>query len=397
MDHIKERIKNIASEYLKDLIKIRRHIHANPELSNQEYKTAEYIAGILIHLGIEVETGIFNTGVVGIIKGKNPDKKVIALRADIDALPIVEENEIDYKSLNKGVMHACGHDVHASSLIGTAKILNELKDEFEGSIKLIFQPAEEKSPGGAKGMIKEGVLENPVPDVIFGQHVFPEMDAGKIGMKSGKYMVSTDEINIIVKGKGGHGAMPYALVDPILIASQIIISLQQIVSRNAHYNMPTVLSFGKIIAEGTYNVVPDEVKLLGTFRTLDEDWRADAHQLIEKMAKSIAQAAGGDCDVLIDRGYPYLVNDENVTKRSFQYAKDFLGEENVEDLEVRMTGEDFAYFAQNVPSCFYRLGVRNEKLGINANLHTSTFNIDESSLETGMGLMAWIALKELDY
>lgn len=397
MDHIKERIKNIASEYLKDLIKIRRHIHANPELSNQEYKTAEYIAGILIHLGIEVETGIFNTGVVGIIKGKNPDKKVIALRADIDALPIVEENEIDYKSLNKGVMHACGHDVHASSLIGTAKILNELKDEFEGSIKLIFQPAEEKSPGGAKGMIKEGVLENPVPDVMFGQHVFPEMDAGKIGMKSGKYMASTDEINITVKGKGGHGAMPYALVDPILIASQIIISLQQIVSRNAHYNMPTVLSFGKIIAEGTYNVVPDEVKLLGTFRTLDEDWRADAHQLIEKMAKSIAQAAGGDCDVFIDRGYPYLVNDENVTQRSFQYAKDFLGEENVEDLEVRMTGEDFAYFAQNVPSCFYRLGVRNEKLGIDANLHTSTFNIDESSLETGMGLMAWIALKELDY
>lgn len=397
MDHIKERIKNIASEYLKDLIKIRRHIHANPELSNQEYKTAEYIAGILIHLGIEVETGIFNTGVVGIIKGKNPDKKVIALRADIDALPIVEENEIDYKSLNKGVMHACGHDVHASSLIGTAKILNELKDEFEGSIKLIFQPAEEKSPGGAKGMIKEGVLENPVPDVMFGQHVFPEMDAGKIGMKSGKYMASTDEINITVKGKGGHGAMPYALVDPILIASQIIISLQQIVSRNAHYNMPTVLSFGKIIAEGTYNVVPDEVKLLGTFRTLDEDWRADAHQLMEKMAKSIAQAAGGDCDVFIDRGYPYLVNDENVTQRSFQYAKDFLGEENVEDLEVRMTGEDFAYFAQKVPSCFYRLGVRNEKLGINANLHTSTFNIDESSLETGMGLMAWIALKELDY
>lgn len=397
MDHIKERIKNIASEYLKDLIKIRRHIHANPELSNQEYKTAEYIAGILIHLGIEVETGIFKTGVVGIIKGKNPDKKVIALRADIDALPIVEENEIDYKSLNKGVMHACGHDVHASSLIGTAKILNELKDEFEGSIKLIFQPAEEKSPGGAKGMIKEGVLENPVPDVMFGQHVFPEMDAGKIGMKSGKYMASTDEINITVKGKGGHGAMPYALVDPILIASQIIISLQQIVSRNAHYNMPTVLSFGKIIAEGTYNVVPDEVKLLGTFRTLDEDWRADAHHKIEKMAKSIAQAAGGDCDVFIDRGYPYLVNDENVTQRSFQYAKDFLGEENVEDLEVRMTGEDFAYFAQNVPSCFYRLGVRNEKLGINANLHTSTFNIDESSLETGMGLMAWIALKELDY
>lgn len=397
MDHIKERIKNIASEYLKDLIKIRRHIHANPELSNQEYKTAEYIAGILIHLGIEVETGIFNTGVVGIIKGKNPDKKVIALRADIDALPIVEENEIDYKSLNKGVMHACGHDVHASSLIGTAKILNELKDEFEGSIKLIFQPAEEKSPGGAKGMIKEGVLENPVPDVMFGQHVFPEMDAGKIGMKSGKYMASTDEINITVKGKGGHGAMPYALVDPILIASQIIISLQQIVSRNAHYNIPTVLSFGKIIAEGTYNVVPDEVKLLGTFRTLDEDWRADAHQLMEKMAKSIAQASGGDCDVFIDRGYPYLVNDENVTQRSFQYAKDFLGEENVEDLEVRMTGEDFAYFAQKVPSCFYRLGVRNEKLGINANLHTSTFNIDESSLETGMGLMAWIALKELDY
>ncbi|MCP4551514.1 MAG: amidohydrolase [Bacteroidetes bacterium] len=397
MHKIKERIKNIASEYLKDLIKIRRHLHANPELSNQEYKTAEYIAEILRNTGIETETGIFKTGVVGIIKGKNPDKKVVALRADIDALPIIEENELDYKSINKGVMHACGHDVHTSSLIGTAKILTELKNDFEGTVKLIFQPAEEKIPGGAKGMIEEGVLENPVPDVIFGQHVFPEIDTGKIGMKSGKYMASTDEINITVKGKGGHGAMPYALVDPIVIASQIIISLQQIVSRSAHYNMPTVLSFGKIITNGTYNVVPDEVKLLGTFRTLDEEWRADAHKKIEIMAKSIAQAAGGNCDVFIDRGYPFLVNDENVTQRSFRYAKEFLGEENVEDLEVRMTGEDFSYFAQSVPSCFYRLGVRNETLGINANLHTSTFNVDESSLETGMGLMAWLTIKELNY
>lgn len=397
MKLLKDKIKKIASDYKDELVKIRRHLHANPELSNQEYKTAEYIAKTLRNLGIEVQAGIFNTGLVAIIKGKNPDKKVIALRADIDALPIQENNDLPYKSLNPGVMHACGHDVHSSSLIGTAKILNDLKGEFEGTVKLIFQPAEEKIPGGAKPMIEAGVLENPRPEFMFGQHVYPDLEAGKAGIRAGKYMASADEINITVKGKGGHGAIPYALVDPVLIASQIIVAMQQIVSRNAHFNVPTVLSFGRFIADGAYNVIPNEVTLKGTFRTFDEDWRALAHQKIETMAKSIAQAYGGDCDVFIDKGYPFLVNDEALTGRSFSYAKEYLGEENVVELDLRMTAEDFAYFAQAVPSCFYRLGVKNEAKGINSGLHTSTFNVDESSLEIGMGLMTWFAISELMY
>ncbi len=396
MNLIKDKIKRIAASYLDELIKIRRHLHAHPELSTQEFKTAEFIATTLRDLGIEVETGIFNTGLVALIKGKNPDKKVIALRADIDALPIQETNEIGYKSLNPGVMHACGHDVHISSLIGTAKILNDLKEEFEGTVKMIFQPAEEKSPGGAKPMIEAGVLENPRPELMFGQHVYPELETGKIGMRAGKYMASTDEINMTVKGKGGHGAIPHSLIDPVVIASQIVISLQQIVSRNAHFNIPTVLSFGRFIADGAYNVIPNEVELKGTFRTFDEKWRADALQKIEKMAKSIAQASGAECEVYIEHGYPFLVNDEDLVQRSFTHSKEYLGEENVVELDLRMTGEDFAYFTQEVPSCFYRLGIRNDEKGINSGLHTSTFNVDERSLEIGMGMMSWLALSELN-
>lgn len=397
MKSLQEKIKSIAADNLDEIIKIRRHLHANPELSNQEYKTAEFITSTLRDLGLEVQTGIFKTGLVALIKGENPDKKVVALRADIDALPIQEKNELDYKSVNAGVMHACGHDVHTSSLIGAAKILIDLKEEFEGTVKLIFQPAEEKIPGGAKPMIEAGVLENPKPEFMYGQHVFPELEAGKIGMRSGKYMASADEINLTVIGKGGHGAIPYNLVDPVLIASQIVISLQQIVSRNAHFNIPTVLSFGRFVADGAYNVIPNEVTLKGTFRTFNEEWRADAHLKIEKMAKSIAQAAGGDCEVFIDKGYPFLVNDEALTERSFNYAKEYLGKDNVVELDLRMTAEDFAYFAQAMPSCFYRLGVKNDEKGINSGLHTSTFNVDESSLEIGMGMMAWFALSELNH
>ncbi len=395
MEVLREKVKTMASDYASEIVKIRRHLHAHPELSNQEFKTSEYIVEILTELEIPFEKGIFKTGIVALIEGKNPDKKVIALRADMDALPINEQNKVEYLSQNKGVMHACGHDVHMASLIGTAKILNDLKDEFEGTVKLIFQPAEEKIPGGAKFMIEEGVLEDPTPTIMFGQHVFPELEAGKIGIKSEKYMASADEINITVKGKGGHAATPYMLVDPILIASQIITSLQQIVSRNTHFNMPTVLSFGRFIADGTYNVIPDEVELKGTFRTFDEDWRAKAHHKIEQIATSIAKAAGGDCDVFIDKGYPFLVNNVAVSDRAFKHAVEFLGEENVVELDLRMTAEDFAYFAQQVPSCFYRLGIRNEKRGIDSNLHTPTFDVDEKSLETGMGVMAWLTLEEL--
>jgi len=395
MKNLLKKIKKLSSDYHYEIIAIRRHLHQYPELSNEEYKTSEFIVSKLIEYGIPFEKGIFKTGVVGLIKGKNPDSKVIALRADMDALPVKEINDVEYKSRNTGVMHACGHDVHMASLLGTAKILNEIKNDFEGSVKLIFQPAEELIPGGAKFMIEEGVLKNPNVDKIMGQHVFPELEVGKIGMKTGKYMASTDEINITVKGKGGHAAMPHLIIDPIYIASQIVISLQQIVSRNAPFTIPTVLSFGRFIADGTYNVIPDEVILKGTFRTFDEKWRAEALQKIAKIAKSIAQSAGGECDVKISHGYPYLVNDENVTEKSFQHAIEYLGKENVVELEIRMTGEDFSYFSQIVPGCFYRLGTANSTKGIGSNLHKPDYNVDEDCLKTGMGIMAWIALNQL--
>jgi len=395
MKDIKSKIEKLSHQYFSEVVNIRRSIHANPELAFEEYETAALISNFLKENGIEFKDKVAKTGVVGIIKGKNPEKRTIALRADMDALPILEKNNIDYKSKNEGNMHACGHDVHTSSLLGAAKILNALKDSFEGTIKLLFQPSEEKYPGGAKIMIEEGVLENPKPDLILGMHVFPELQAGKVGMKSGKYMASTDEIYLTVKGRGGHGAIPHKNVDPVVIAAHIITSLQQIVSRNANPSMPTVLSFGRVIADGQTNIIPDEVKLSGIMRTFDEAWRKEIKIKVEKMAKSIAEGMGGSCDVFIDPGYPFLINDETVTERARFHAKEFLGEENVMNLDLRTTAEDFAYFAQKIPACFYRLGVRNEEQGITSNLHTATFNVDESSLKTGMGLMAWLAVREL--
>jgi amidohydrolase len=313
----------------------------------------------------------------------------------MDALPIIEENKTDYKSLKKGIMHACGHDVHMASLLGSAKILSELHNEFKGTVKLLFQPSEEKLPGGALLMIKEGALEKPKSDNIIGQHVLPTLEAGKIGLKTGKYMASTDEIYITVKGKGGHGATPELNIDPVLIASHIVVTLQQIVSRNAKPGIPTVLSFGRFIADGRTNIIPDEVKIEGTIRTFDEGWRKDAHKKIIKMSQSVAESMGGTCDVLIDKGYPYLINDTLLTNNVKKYAIEYLGKDKVVDLEMRMTSEDFAYYSQKIPACFYRLGVRNDKKGITSNLHTSTFDVDEKALEIGMGLMAWIAFKEL--
>lgn len=387
-------VRQKAADLQQELIAVRRHLHMYPELSMQEEKTSAFIQSKLKEYGIPFTAGIAVHGVVGLIKGKNPEKKVIALRADMDALPILEKNQTGYTSQNPGVMHACGHDVHMTSLLGAAKIINELRDSFEGTVKLIFQPSEEKFPGGASMMIKEGVLENPVPSIMFGQHVLPALEAGKVGMKPGKYMASTDEVYLTVKGKGGHGATPELNVDPVLIAAHILVALQQIVSRNAPPQLPAVLSFGRFIAEGRTNIIPNEVKLDGTLRTFDEKWRMEAHQKITKMAASIAEGMGGTCEVFIDKGYPFLVNDEQTTAKAKQYAAEYLGSENVMDLDLRMTAEDFAYFSQSVPSCFYRLGIRNESRGIIHNLHTDQFDVDESSLETGAGLMAWMAIRE---
>lgn len=395
MQPLKDKILGLGKTYFEDIVAWRRHIHAHPELSMQEYETAAYVAARLDDFGIPYQSGIAKTGIVGIIEGKNPTKKTIALRADMDALPILEANDVSYKSTNKGVMHACGHDVHTSSLLGTARILNTLKDEFEGTVKLFFQPSEETYPGGAIRMIKEGVMENPRPANAFGQHVYPELEAGKVGFKSGEYMASTDEIFLTVKGRGGHAAQPSRNIDPVVIAAHIIVALQQIVSRHSTPEVPTVLSFGRIIGDGRTNIIPDEVKIEGTIRTFDEAWRKEAHRKIEKMAKSMAEGMGGSCDVFVDAGYPFVYNDPEVTRNAKQWAIDLLGEDHVVDLPIRMTAEDFSYFANEVPSCFYRLGVADNSRGINSGLHTSTFDVDEKSLETGMGLMAWIAVKAL--
>jgi amidohydrolase len=392
---LKSKIQDLAKAYLPQAIATRRHLHANPELSYQEVETGKFIAARLTELGIAHVHGVAENGVVALIKGRNPDKKTVALRADMDALPIFEKNDIAYKSKNEGVMHACGHDAHSASLLGAARILHELRDEFEGTIKLIFQPAEEKLPGGASIMIREGVLQNPEPTVIIGQHVHPPMQAGKIGMRAGNYMASADEIYVTIRGKGGHGALPQDCIDPIAIMAQMITALQQIVSRNAPPTIPSVLTFGKIIANGATNIIPDEVYMEGTFRTFDENWRTTAHEKMVKLAEGLAQSMGATCDFNIVKGYPVLKNDEALTARTFAHAQHYLGEENVEELPIRMTAEDFAYYSHQIPAVFYRLGTGNAALGTNSPLHTATFNIDESALEIGMGLFAYLAVQEL--
>ncbi len=392
---MKEKIQKLAKAYLQDIIAIRRHIHANPELSYKEVETGKFIAAKLAEIGVEYEHGIAENGVVGLIKGKNPSKKVLALRADMDALPIFEKNDIEYRSKNDGIMHACGHDAHSASLLGAARILHELRNEWEGTVKLIFQPAEEKLPGGASIMIKEGVLKNPDPTVIIGQHVHPPLQAGKIGMRAGAYMASADEVYVKIIGKGGHGALPQDCVDPIAIMATMIGALQQVVSRNAPPTIPSVLTFGKIVANGSTNIIPDEVYMEGTFRTFDENWRTIAHQKLIKMAEGIAESMGGRCEFTIVRGYPVLKNHHELTNRAFAYAQDFLGTENVEELPIRMTAEDFAYYSHEIPAVFYRLGTGNEALGTTSPLHTAKFNIDESALEIGAGLFAYIAVQEL--
>ncbi|MEI9933777.1 MAG: M20 family metallopeptidase [Ferruginibacter sp.] len=384
-----QQIKHLSKKYSTEFISVRHHLHAHPELSYKEFETSKFIQQKLTEFGIPYEIKA-TTGVIGLIKGKNPGMRVIALRADMDALPITEENNVDYKSINNGIMHACGHDVHTSCLLGAAKILNELKDKWEGTVKLIFQPGEEKNPGGASLLIKEGVLENPAPKSIFALHVHPGLEVGKLSFRSGMVMASADEIYITIKGKGGHAASPQTAIDPILIASNLIISLQQIVSRNNNPFNPSVLSITSIQGGYTTNVIPSEVKLMGTFRAMNEEWRFKAHALISKLATELVHGMGAEIDLKIDVGYPFVLNDKTLNDIARKKGKTYVGTDNVEETELRMGAEDFAYYTHKIPGCFFRLGAGNKAKGISSGVHTPTFNIDENAIEIGIGMMAFL-------
>ena len=386
---IKERIRQLAKDHAAEFIEIRHHLHAHPELSYEEYDTSAFVQQKLQSWGIPFVV-MAKTGVVGLLKGKNPGKRVVALRADMDALPITEENDIDYKSTKPGVMHACGHDVHTTCLLGAAKILNELKDEWEGTVKLIFQPGEEKNPGGASLMIADGVLEDPKPGKIIALHVHPGLEVGRLSFRNGMVMASADELYITIKSKGGHAAAPQFTADTILIASQLVVSLQQIISRNNSPVNPSVLSITSFQGGHTTNVIPSEVKLMGTFRAMDEEWRFKAHELIRKQTTELVHALGAEASIHIDVGYPFVLNDEALGNSARQKAEEYMGAGNVEETELRMGAEDFAYYSHQVPACFFRLGAGNKAKGITSGVHTPTFNIDENAIEIGMGMMAWL-------
>jgi amidohydrolase len=396
MSDIISKIKELSEKHYDSVLAIRKHLHAHPELSFHEFETAKFVEQQLREIGITHFERKAGTGITFMLDGAEDNGKVIALRADMDALPIQEANDVPYKSKNEGVMHACGHDVHTSSMLGAIMILHELRDQFKGKIKIIFQPGEEKLPGGASLLIKEGILENPKPDRILGQHVMPRIESGKVGFRKGMYMASADELYFTVKGKGGHAAMPEDLIDPVLITSHIIIALQQIVSRRSSPKTPSVLSFGDVHAYGATNVIPNEVKVKGTFRTYDEKWRAEAHILMVDMAEGIAKAMGATCEFDVQKGYPHLKNHPEYTQFNIDKAKEYMGEENVQEIDLWMAGEDFAFYSQQVDACFYRLGTRNEAKGITSGVHTPTFDIDEPSLKIGMGLMSWLAMSELN-
>lgn len=390
-----EQIRALAHRQLAEITADRRHLHAHPELSFQEFATRDYLARRLKAMKIPFRE-VAGTGLIGEIKGTLGDGPTIALRGDIDALPIQEANEVSYKSKHPGVMHACGHDVHTASLLGAANILRQITPHFAGTVRLLFQPGEELLPGGATLMIQDGALQNPAPAAIFGQHVHPPLAAGKVGFRPGIYMASTDELYLTVTGRGGHGAMPHNAVDPIVITAQIITAIQQLISRNTDPTLPAVITFGKIeSAGGATNIIPNTVRLAGTLRTLDEDWRQGLKDRLQQLVTGIAAAMGGQATIEVRHGYPFLKNDTTLTRKAMDAARDFLGEAQVVELPIRMTGEDFAFYTHHVPACFYRLGIANEARGITSAVHTDTFDVDEACLETGAGLMAWLAVRSL--
>lgn len=393
---IKNQIKQKAQQHFDSVVAIRRHLHQNPELSKQEKETSEYICSVLDTIeGVEYQSHVGGYGIYGFVKGKNPSKKTIALRADMDALPIKETTKLPFASTKEGVMHACGHDVHTAILLETIKILSELRDEFEGQVMFIFQPSEEHYPGGAITMINDDIFKDVIPSAIFALHTTPEIETGKIGIKEGKYMASTDEIYIEVRGKGGHGATPDLNIDPIVTASHIVVALQTLVSRNANPILPTTFSVGTFLAEGRTNIIPSKVYLECIIRTFDNEWRKQAHKLIHRITEETAQAFGATADVFIDHGYPYLYNNPKLTKATRNLTQEYLGEENVLDIDMRMTAEDFAYFAQKIPACYFRLGTKKKDSEI-TNLHTSNFDVDERSMQDAIGLMTYLSIKNLN-
>ncbi|MFN8285345.1 MAG: M20 family metallopeptidase [Chitinophagales bacterium] len=389
MNDLKERIKILAEKYFPRVVEIRRDLHANPELSWNEKRTSQLVAEELRKCGFEVTTNVAQTGVVALLKGTNPSTKCIALRADMDALPINEINEVSYKSCNEGVMHACGHDVHTANLLGGAMILAELKDEIEGSVKFIFQPSEEKTPSGAEAMIKEGVLNNPTVSKIFGLHVSPEIEAGKFGFHEGRFMASSDEIYITIIGKGGHAAQRDLLINPLIVASQLLLQLDALNAGAKNF----VLSFGSISGAGATNIVPDKVEIAGTLRCFDEEFRNSIKKRIQEICKSVAEAHKANCELNIVMGSPVVINNEGLTGKAASLSADYLGEANVLAVPRRMGSEDFGYYTQHIPACFYRLGVGNKTKGISSGLHTPTFDIDENALKDSIGLMSWLAIK----
>ena len=388
MSTLIDEIKNLASSYFETYRSIRHHLHANPELSYKEFNTSAFVCSELDKLGIPFHR-MAETGVIAMLEGR-PSERVIALRADMDALPIREENEVPYASTVAGVMHACGHDVHTTCLLGAARILHELRDKWDGRIKLIFQPGEERNPGGASILIREGVLENPRPTHIIGLHVHPLLETGKVSFAPGKVMASADELFFTIRGKGGHAAKPYLTADTVLAASKLVVALQQVVSRNNNPFSPSVLSICAIQGGFTTNVIPAEVKLMGTFRAMDENWRKEAHKRIHEIAQGVAISSGASIDAHIDLGYPSVVNDATLTPRVKEHAEAFMGQKSVEEMELSMGAEDFGYYTQIIPGCFFRLGTGNKELGITSNVHTPTFDVDERSIETGIGMMAYL-------
>lgn len=384
------------SEQLSEKVKqYREHLHCKPELSFQEKETAEFIKSTLRNLNISFNENIGGYGITAIIKGKNSGK-TIALRADMDALPIVEKNDVPYQSQNPGVMHACGHDFHVASLLGVAEIIQNEKDNFDGSIMLIFQPAEEKSPGGALAMINDHIFDSIKPDAIIAQHAFPDLQPGMAGFRKGYYMASSDEIYITVNGKGGHGALPHLLKDPILAASQLLVSLQQINTRNQQAGNPTVLTFGKFIANGAVNIIPDQVSIEGTLRTMNEEWREMVHQRIREIAAGIAQAFQVNIEVNRIKGYPSVYNNPDFTEFSKSCALEYLGIEVVKDLDIRMTAEDFSYFSQVAPACMYRIGTGFPDPEKTFPLHSAHFDINPQSYSDAVGLLTYISLRYLN-